>query len=537
VSALNIKHELQETIQNTVTEDYYNNINKIPEKLGIEQKDLGAFYTDKDVVNYILQHLEVGPDTTILDPACGCGSFLFPLYHMAVFRKKPYMLDIYGIDIDERAVIFTRNALKSIMGSQSEKIAESHVILGDFLFNKSLGNSFTSEIDILNDVRNNGGFDYIVGNPPYNVKNVTEKKIELVGSLHRKIADKTKNMPIYFILRAIELLKEGGTIAFVLPKSLLYVKKYDDFRKYILHNFTITRIVEIGIKFKGVRGEQIIAFIKKGRPTINSSIEFISIYKSSINLKQVPFSVSQKYFLDKPSLPVFLDPDIFKAVEHINQNSDRLANFTEYKVFRGLPLNITEITENSPEANRKFDNRCIRGRDIAKGHLKRICSFNIKSTENPKIEELRKPKIVMQNIYSSESGIISYLDEIGVITTETVTNVVISNHTKLKFFYALLNSKLINFYLFNSIFSQSKLTMHMDGYYLGQIPVVWKEHSNEMHEILEIVDKIHNCKESELKELFSRIDTLVYSLFGMDPQLIKIVENAMSFVLSRRSMW
>ena len=77
--------------------------------------------------------------------------------------------------------------------------------------------------------------------------------------------------------------------------------------------------------------------------------------------------------------------------------------------------------------------------------------------------------------------------------------------------------------------------MHVDGHYLGQIPVVWKEKSYEVHEILEIVDKIKNCKESELKGMFSRIDALVYSLFGLNQQLIKTVETAMSTVLSRRS--
>ena len=75
----------------------------------------------------------------------------------------------------------------------------------------------------------------------------------------------------------------------------------------------------------------------------------------------------------------------------------------------------------------------------------------------------------------------------------------------------------------------------MDGHYLGQIPVVWKEKSDEVHEILEIVDKIKTCKESELKGMFSRIDAFVYSLFGLNQQMIKIVETAMSTVLSRRS--
>lgn len=537
MKALDSRLKPKESNHNSLTEDYYQNVSKFPEKLGITQKDLGAFYTDKEVVTYVLRLLEIKEGTTILDPACGCGSFLFPLYDMAILSGKPSLLDIYGVDIDERAVSFTRNALKSIIGGQSEKISETNVLLGDFVFNNLALESSTQGAGRFNEVRNKGGFDYIIGNPPYNVKDVTKKKVTLSKDIHRTLAEGSKNMPIYFILRGLELLKDNGVIAFVLPKSLLYVKKYDAFRKYLLRNFVITRIAEIGMKFRNVRGEQVIIFIKKSKPANGSSIEFVSLHKYSNNSNEIPFSVTQEYFLDKPSIPIFSDPDVFSVIRHITSNSEKLSNFVEYKVFRGLPLHIKKIIEGSPQISKISDNSCVRGKDVTKGNLKRICLFDLKTKEIPKADKLKKPKIIMQNIYSSESGIISYLDEIGIITTETVTNVFMENHKKLKFFYALLNSKLINFYLFNVIFAQSKLTMHMDGHYIEQIPIVWNEDSEESRKIMGIVDQIQNAKESELKGLFSRLDTLVYELFGLNVHMTKVVENTMSTVLSKRSKW
>ena len=537
MKGLSSKLDHQESSHNSLTEDYYKNVSKVPEKLGIVQKDLGAFYTEKEIVSYVLQHLDIKDDTTVLDPSCGCGSFLFPLYYMAKLTSKPSLLNIYGVDIDERAVSFTRNALKSIIGDQSEKISATNILLGDFVFNNLTLESLTSRVGSLKRVMNKGGFDYIIGNPPYNVKNLTKKKVTLTKDFHRKIAHDSKNIPIYFILKGLELLKDDGMIAFVLPKSLLYVKKYEEFRKYILGNFTVTRIAEIGMKFKNVRGEQVIIFIKKSIPDKSSKIDFVSLYKTSNNLMETPFSVPQIYFLDKPSIPIFSDPDIFSVIGHITSNSRRLSDFFEYRVFRGPSLHVTNIIEGAPQGRTVSANSCIRGKDVAKGRLRRICLFDTKSESSLKIEKLRKPKILMQNIYSSESGIISYLDDIGIVTTETVTNIFMPDYNKLKFFYALLNSKLINFYLFNVIFSQSKLTMHMDGYYIGQIPIVWKEDSDELKEIERIVELMQNRKESELKELLSKLDTLVYNLFGLNAHLIKIVENVMSTVLSIRSNW
>ena len=529
--------DLHESNQYSLTEEYYKDVSKVPEKLGIPQKDLGAFYTDKDVVTYVLKHLEIRKGDVILDPACGCGSFLFPLYEMANQNNIPNVEDIYGIDIDERAVTFTRDAIKSIVGSKSDTITTKKILLGDFVFdNFSLEQQKQKNLPLL-DIKKKGGFQYIIGNPPYNIKNITKKKVTLADPVHRKIAESSKNMPIYFILRGIEFLQESGVLVFVLPKSLLFVRKYEGFRKYLLRNFKLIRIAEIGMKFKDVRGEQIIMFVKKEKPSPESRIEFVSLPKSSLQKDNSSFSVLQSYFFDKISIPIFADKEIFGVLDLVDRNSVKLSNFVQIGVFRGLPIRIKETTGNTQIGNYEAQTLCVRGKDIGKGQLRRLCSFDNQIKEITKLEKLKKPKIIMQNIYSSESGVISFLDKIGLITSETVTNLWISDLNKLSFVYGLLNSKLINFYIFYSIFSQSKLTMHLDSHYIAQIPIIWKEENNLVKAIIELSDEIRDIESTELKHLLSKLDTLVYELYGLTDDMIIIIEKAMSNVLSKRSMW
>lgn len=520
-----------------MTEEYYRNVSKVPEKLGIIQKELGAFYTAEEIVNYVLRHLDIKSDTSILDPSCGCGSFLFPLFLMAKLERKPSLFDIYGIDIDLRAVKYARNVLSSMLGDQVGKEVEKNIILGDFVFNNFSSTISDSEISLIKEVYEKKGFDYIIGNPPYNVKNATKKKVTLTKEIHRKIAQKARNMPIYFILKGIELLKTGGTIVFVLPKSLLYVKKYSEFREYLLKNFTITKITEIGMNFKGVRGEQVIAFIRNSPPEDCSEIEFESVSNTKKNENKPPFRLPQTYFLGRSSIQVFSDPEVFKVVDHINKESISFSKFADYKIFRGVSIEIDRIIDPPLNLDQTPQNCCLRGRDLAKGRIKRLGLYNTRGRQNIKLNELRRPKIMMQNIYSSESGIISYLDKRGIVSTETVTNIFISDYDKLKFLYAILNSKLINFYLFNAVFCQSRLTMHLDGHYIKQIPIIWKDGSKEIREILQIADKIEGANGQELKGLFSKIDDLVYRLFELNSNMIEVIESTMSMVLSDRSKW
>lgn len=95
----------------------------------------------------------------------------------------------------------------------------------------------------------NGGFDVIIGNPPY----VTVKKsidFNIKDSAFNEVIDGTVNCATLMVVRSLELLKENGTIGFLLPKSMLRVESYRKFREYILNNTAIIDVFDIGQAFR-----------------------------------------------------------------------------------------------------------------------------------------------------------------------------------------------------------------------------------------------------------------------------------------------
>ena len=83
--------DIENTKRNFEVENFLSDLERLPDTLGIEKEELGAYYTDKELVNYIINNLEIRTDSYILDPSCGCscgcGSFIFPLYFRMFWPK------------------------------------------------------------------------------------------------------------------------------------------------------------------------------------------------------------------------------------------------------------------------------------------------------------------------------------------------------------------------------------------------------------------------------------------------------------------
>src|SRR5258708_27512354 len=73
-----------------------------------QKKQSGSFYTPHFIVDFIVQNT-VTKDSTIIDPACGCGAFLLgSIKQLQNITKKSIVSiienNIYGIDISEKAI-------------------------------------------------------------------------------------------------------------------------------------------------------------------------------------------------------------------------------------------------------------------------------------------------------------------------------------------------------------------------------------------------------------------------------------------------
>ncbi len=248
----------------------------------------------------------------ILDPACGSGSFLIGAfsylmeYHKQFYSKnqgiKKYQKDyfitpegelkltikkkgdilfnnIFGVDIDREA---TEVSIMSLYLKLLEEGFDSEykkqavlfmkgLILPDMNKNILCGNSLISREELFvhdmfgdDDIqpfdwrnekegfggifRENGGFDCIIGNPPYiRIQEMIKwapKTIEIYNKTYESGGFKNYDMYVLFIEKLLKLLNQNGRIGFILPNKFMKQNYGKPIRKILSENKFINKIVD-----------------------------------------------------------------------------------------------------------------------------------------------------------------------------------------------------------------------------------------------------------------------------------------------------
>lgn len=245
----------------------------------------------------------------ILDPACGSGSFLINAYAWLInwhldwyvkdgvdkHRKEVYQAtggelrlttkekkrillnNIYGVDIDSQAVEVTKLSLllKVLEGENAETLGHSMKMfheraLPDLTNNIKCGNSLIgTDFDTagLSDdeirrispfdwdkefagIMSKGGFDAVIGNPPY-IRIQTMKEWAPLEVEHYKkafVSAAKGNYDIYvvFVERGLSLLNKNGLLGFILPHKFFNAQYGEGLRKVIAEGKHLRHIVHFG---------------------------------------------------------------------------------------------------------------------------------------------------------------------------------------------------------------------------------------------------------------------------------------------------
>ena len=284
--------------------------NKYESSLNEEyKKQHGIFYTDLELAENMVSFLNIPHNVSIIDPCCGTGSFIHAL------GKKGYS-NIVGCDFDRDVVE------KCQQLTQSENIFKIDTIGNN-------GGTILKEI-------NYEAFDYVIGNPPY-VPITNNIEINSTIDFKNKVADSGNNLFVAALYRAFELTKEGGYISVIVPKNLLHISSYKKIRETILKEKSIISIVELGIHFKEVRGEQIILTLKNSYSKDNV-IKFYSYNKGKINfLSEVP----QEYYNNE--IIVFTSNDEIEVFNKLSNNYSKLKSVCVENIKRGREKSLDAI--------------------------------------------------------------------------------------------------------------------------------------------------------------------------------------------------
>jgi type I restriction-modification system DNA methylase subunit len=180
-------------------------------------------------------------------------------------KRKIVLNHIFGVDLDEQAVEVSRLSLMLKMLEEEHGIIPGRAVLPTLDHNIKYGNSLISgdvlklqsffkedwvktkpfewEAYFRKIVKEEGGFDVIIGNPPY-VRIQTLPK-DQVGFFNKNYISATGNYDIYalFVERGLQLLKPGGILGFILPHKFFQAAYGQGLRKVIAEKNALMEVV------------------------------------------------------------------------------------------------------------------------------------------------------------------------------------------------------------------------------------------------------------------------------------------------------
>ena len=196
----------------------------------MENLEKGSFYTGSEIAQDFVKDLDFSQGQIIFDPACGSGAFLF--------NSNAPSEQIFGVDFDSTAIM----------------IAKFNYFIK--FPDAKYPNLYSADFFDWYAQNHNKRFDYIIGNPPYGA-NIDSTKVPTQYIVSGESFS-------FFIEFCYKLLKESGTFRFLLPESILNVKRHTDIRDFILDHTNLTRIKQYTKKFSGVMSDVYMLQLDKG---------------------------------------------------------------------------------------------------------------------------------------------------------------------------------------------------------------------------------------------------------------------------------
>ncbi len=482
-------------------------------------------------------------------------------------RKKKEILvnNIFGVDIDQQAVEVTQMSLYlKVLENENDAtlnkptmLALHEVLLPPLKNNVKCGNSligtdFLAQGELFDeesrrkvnpfdwemefgDIMKRGGFNCVIGNPPYGAE---LRKIER-GYLEQKFNLNTTDTSALMMRQAYELLKQNGRIGLIIPKPFIYASNWEKTRQFFLDD--IETIVDVSKVWREVKLEQAI-FIARRESQLGTYGSFVRDDDRFKFVASVDKKLCRKYRFILNSLnekEIDVGTKIASASGclgeiTINQRGgmfqSELANRGSLKVIGGKQLDRYSI-DPKPKGY------------IGKGKI------------SDKKALIKKNSILAQNIIAHIQNPIDHIKITATIIPDserehylildTINQFECKSPYSNRYVLAIICSALMNWYVYRFMFAKAIRTMHFDAVVTDRLPIRTINLNNptekRMHDdLVALVDKMLELHKQLNKANFDsekepiqrqiavtdkKIDELVYKLYGLTEEEIKIVEG------------
>ncbi len=236
-------------------------------------------------------------------------------------RKRILVNNLFGVDIDAQAVEVTKLSLllKVLEGEARElrgKQLDFHRVLPDLGHNIKCGNSligsdFYAQPDLptLDDearikinafdwavefkpIMDGGGFDAVIGNPPYVRPHNLESADKEYFWQHYSTFTHKADLYCCFIEKAGQLLRADGLFSFIVSHGWLRLNSFQELRRFFLKSCQVEELVELPFRvFKDAQVDTGIFVVRKASATKSHRIRIIRANQSR---ESAEFTVSKE---------------------------------------------------------------------------------------------------------------------------------------------------------------------------------------------------------------------------------------------------
>jgi len=557
----------------------------------------------------------------ILDPSCGSGSFLLGAYqylldyHLKYYhqlrtqnpkqntihnlpltadgsltnkeKKRILLNNIYGVDIDTQAVEVTKLSLllKALEGETETSVQTSIQLFKERILptidnNIQCGNSligtdfYNAELQLtpkeerkinvfdwneaFSQIFKNGGFDCVIGNPPYGALFQKYETSYLLNNYN--LQNYQLDSYFLFIEKSSRCLVENGLLGYIIPNTWLLNLTTSKIRDYIFRNISILTIINFKKKvFDQAVVDTQIVLLKNRKPENNHKIKIKIIEKDNsfsihsanqddwIKQNGLPINISEK----NEYLPLKLKISIHKKLDDLCKITQGTKPF---QVGKGAPKQTREIVTSKPFVSTvKLDDSF---RPLLRGRL--MNRFVILWNENYWIkfgDWLAEPRYSASYdcnekliIRQTGDSLIATLDNKQFIVRDSLYTIISkTDNYNLKYILGIINSKLMNWYYQNILNNEKgEALAQVKRGHIAQLPIreidfLNNSEKQQHDEIVKLVEKLldlNNRKnqtnlssnkvqlERRIKPLEKELNLKIYNLYHISDSEIERIENS-----------
>ncbi|MDP9201530.1 MAG: N-6 DNA methylase [Gemmatimonadota bacterium] len=488
-------------------------------------------------------------------------------------RKRILLTHIFGVDIDFQAVEVTKLSLllKVLEGESDQTLQKTFQLfqeraLPDLDQNIKRGNSLVesdfeglglrADGDFLQGVypfnwRQEypsvfavGGFDAVIGNPPYSYRNATEDALREYYDARYESTEGNYELYKLFLEKSLDLTRAGGRVGMIVSASFLILTTFTRLRRFLLNTATVDLLAPLGPRvFSDATVDTAIVILKNAEPKKSHRVAVVAPSVPTDITKVAPQSIRQSRFTENrehvfdyrlsDESAAILDRlfDKFPPIEEgfefgvgINTGyikdeliATRRINSRYHPMVSGT--GISRYGAVVPDGWIMYDREYVKGR----GKLGRSLPAE-HLLSNPKILVVRTRNL------SLKRRIVATFDRSGAYNLNRLSNIVARDGYALQGLLGVLNST-----LYNWIYSTRFFDYEIKPVYLRSSPmpdVSDMQLNRLVSQMLAVQARLDGARtapetsslERESSELDRRIDDRVYELYRVSKKERTLIE-------------